>query len=815
MVCPHCVDTLPTDAQVRINQMRALRGMDTTPYRFRHPALPEAQLFTYTTSAQVMRHRRLINDGKQLDAPSIGPRSGPSEPILPRQLPTKSKGPTRLIMGLAGGGLVLLVLILVTVIGGSPSEQTNDEPAIEPDGGIAVPAHQAMRRDYPQRTEQAWPLAADELPIDHPVLAAIAREVIELRSAQLDRAEAAITEGETAKAQDLLARFKLAPHPLLNQIERRDIILREQLADALTQQATPEPISEPKPEPQAPAPRPPAPVLTPPETITDTAPEPAPEPAPATPLPAPAASNPTVIISGASLLLDEDPGWATDGSSLVLNKSNGTVTRTLALSPGAYQVWLAVTKAPDEGRLIVGIAQIQVPLTPPDKAGWLRISTEALTLSAQEELTLSATGNGWQIAALALVMGDSPPNQIEAQEPRFVAPRALPSKAPPAESEIAVTVTPLELVFSGEAIALNATSPGVPTNLPGGIDTVYAPPAAARRELTLKLGGVDASAGGFALLVHPLAERRRLGFGVELRDRSGQRLELPIIPTADSSWQTLLIDTGSLKQAGFNLSDVHRLTLHDTERNLALPFMLGAACVVSGRPPQVADLDLQARALAMPSTRTFQQLLARLAQARGKGAKWYSDLDPQSFHVLVGHQLLTSSWRGAVYDRLEDATGKRPRGLLSALVMHDAWLDDTFMVPRAILDKRFHLVVVATGGIEFATGLSSGQALGNFWDKMLAETIASGILPVVVLGPTKIQAEHQIATEAMWEQLEKLVQRKYPGVPIIDLRSVGPAPYESFGPGQGQTSALLLSNGILEFQGRMDGIQAAVRDKIK
>ncbi len=81
LLCPLCLDRLPGDAKVMVNQMRALRGMAVTTYRYysgRHPRLP---LFTFTTANLVLAHRRKLVHGEDFAAPPLPPPG--SRPRLP------------------------------------------------------------------------------------------------------------------------------------------------------------------------------------------------------------------------------------------------------------------------------------------------------------------------------------------------------------------------------------------------------------------------------------------------------------------------------------------------------------------------------------------------------------------------------------------------------------------------------------------------------------------------------------------------------------------------------------------------------------
>ena len=99
----------------------------------------------------------------------------------------------------------------------------------------------------------------------------------------------------------------------------------------------------------------------------------------------------------------------------------------------------------------------------------------------------------------------------------------------------------------------------------------------------------------------------------------------------------------------------------------------------------------------------------------------------------------------------------------------------------------------------------------NFWEKMIQESIASGILPVVVLGPTKVAPAQQDDCDRMWEELDQLLQSRYATIPVIDLRVVGRAEFSRFGPGQAQLAATLLAESVIELQARLQALRDAAQ----
>ena len=65
VVCPICIDTLPADEQTRVEQMRALGQVESKTYRIKNQDFPNTSLFTFSTSAQLMKHRRSLNRGSR------------------------------------------------------------------------------------------------------------------------------------------------------------------------------------------------------------------------------------------------------------------------------------------------------------------------------------------------------------------------------------------------------------------------------------------------------------------------------------------------------------------------------------------------------------------------------------------------------------------------------------------------------------------------------------------------------------------------------------------------------------------------------
>lgn len=154
MLCPQCVDRLPGDARVMVNQMRALRGMTATTFRFtsvRHPGL---QLFTFTTSALLLAHRRRVVHGEAFEAPPLPPPG--SRPRLPSAAEA-SRGERRGWIAVAVVGAVVVggLSWLLTSSGTKPGRPEPDEnragrPAQAQSQGLVQPATPAVQPAPPR-----------------------------------------------------------------------------------------------------------------------------------------------------------------------------------------------------------------------------------------------------------------------------------------------------------------------------------------------------------------------------------------------------------------------------------------------------------------------------------------------------------------------------------------------------------------------------------------------------------------------------------------------------------------------------------------
>ncbi len=279
LLCPLCLDRLPGDAKVMVNQMRALRGMAATTYRFhsgRHPGLP---LYTFTTATLVLTHLRHQAHGEPFEAPALPPPG--SRPRMPSATEA-ARGDRTGWMAVAG----VSILVITGVI------------------WLLVPA--AKQPPPPQAPQHAAPPVAPVQPVPDPTpaqqpaersAATILTELEERLRRQPDEARSIADEAE-------LLRDRLEPRAVALR-NRADTLVAEALAVHEARRAAQPP---PLPPPDVPKPivlpvEPPAPVMVP---------APAPEPAPVVVQPKP---EPPVVAPVPDPVKPVKPAAAGDGPS--------------------------------------------------------------------------------------------------------------------------------------------------------------------------------------------------------------------------------------------------------------------------------------------------------------------------------------------------------------------------------------------------------------------------------------------------------------------------------------------------------------------
>jgi hypothetical protein len=253
LLCPLCLDRLPGDAKVLVNQMRALRGMAVTTYRFhsgRHPHLP---LFTFTTAALVLAHRRRQVHGLDFDAPPLPPPG--SRPRMPSATEA-ARGDRTGWIAVAGISILLITGVIWLFI-----------PASQP----PKPAPSVAELPVPT------PLPEPAPPVQPPTRNA-ATELTGLETRLRSHPEQARSIADEAE----LLRDRLEPRMVALR-NRADTLVRDALAvvEARKPQLPPPDSVQPKPpEPVLPEPVQPQPVPPPVQPIPVPQPQPQPQPDP-------------------------------------------------------------------------------------------------------------------------------------------------------------------------------------------------------------------------------------------------------------------------------------------------------------------------------------------------------------------------------------------------------------------------------------------------------------------------------------------------------------------------------------------------------
>lgn len=809
LVCPLCVDGLPGEAQVRINRVRAMRGLDAVTYRVPSPLHPQLARYTFTTAGNLVVHRHELADTGRFDAPLL-PASRPA--------PAPAPGPAA---GAAGPGrgrwMAAGAVVAALALGGGALALRGDPPPAVEGPPAATPAVEAAERpakrriDYASGALRAWEEAATDPDCPAEVREAIAGEIIAGRTRALDEAERALTEGDRERAAMLLAEDDLPQHVLFTGLRQRAAGLTRR---AMEPAPGPVPVAAaPEPAPEPPPAAPPAPPAVAPPVVERPAPPAAP---PADGPPAATGSSDRLLIPIADLAeLPDRHDWSARRGGRALRADTGALARTLALAGGRYQAWVRAHGGETAGsvQLVLGATRTPpVALPPARTAAWHRVVAEVELPAGPCTLQVVALGRGASVADVYLAGAGLPgPERAEADA---LAPTWLPDPPPPAEPvEPVARSGPWSPRFADAHPTLDPLHPGsrVPAGLPGNAGPIHESIARARRKhgFALDLAAVDTAGGGLALLVHPMRpDRTRLA--ITLVDADNRRHQLPPSTIDPGRWNTLLVPTAAA--AGQVDADRLRSVLIEDVDALTTSFLLAKVAVARGEAPSEAALELRPPALLPIGYGELDRALAAVALKR-RSRNWRRDLDPARLKVLIGHQLLMGEWdtmaRKGLAEVLREPLRNEelPGRTLQEFVMQDAWLDALFDPPPdkpAVLDpEKHHLVVLCTAGIEFPVGLTEPQAFLNLWTRLIDKCIERGVLPVTVLGPNKVDAADVAEVELLWTHVEGWLRRNRPGLPIIDLRPAKAISYQRFAPGMAQLSVRLLVDGYGELYRRI------------
>ncbi len=805
LVCEMCVDTLPGEAVVRINQVRAMRGLEATTYAVKLAQLPRLQLFSYTTSANVTSHRRKLASDGFYDAPPLPPPAerqrvpAPSSPKIVTDRVARGQLPARTPMLIAAGGtLVILGGIALALALARP------EKKLGPSNGSVteVPSPQPVkamktRLDFSVDPLQAWTQAAQDRECPTLVLQGIGQELVRKRSQQLDDADVAITDRRLDDATALASAMTVPDDIAFRDLSRREKEVRDRVLAARTLATAPVAIT-------------PATVvpLAKPEVLKPEVPKPE--------LANPGAAGQLVLkaddadLSGTKLKLQDLAGVRNVGFwvdptevmrwSLKVNK------------PGRYRVDLfaAIQLGPSDTVLEIGTRQLTASL--PATGAWENFTTTTIGVIelAQGDLPVRlrtkdpATWLPLNLAAITLV----PTTEAETALPLAPTP-----STPPVKPTSGVVITAWNQSFVTGArdkppkeVALDG-SEHLPAGLPGGVTRVFRSnksQALKHHAAFLDLANAPAINGGLVVLVHP-GRNDRNTIIPSLTDAKGTTVKFDPVALPNGEWTTIVLPM--IAANGLDPSQLLTLALEDDQKAAQIPddsgFFIAKAMSVSGRPATAADLGLRSSALLPDPNRmrNLPRLLEILAKNR-KRPNSQKFIEPGRIRFLLGNSSgnKTKEWRSALRKLVEPlAPGKQPNPMMIDLNFTDTWLDALTKGREATFDPQaIHLVVLWTGGDELSAFPDPQQAIAGFWKRRIDQFLDVGILPVVVIGPNQQKAERRAQAEQVWQQFITLPPVRLYSLPVVDLRALPTADDGTWEPATATLASQLVVDGIDE-----------------
>jgi hypothetical protein len=813
LVCQQCVDSLPGEAQVKINQLRAMRGLSATTYTVsmaRHPAL---HLFSFTTAGNITVHRRVVRSDGRFDAPTL-PAGGAPVTAAPAPVPAPApEAPTPAVAALAapprsGRPVAVAALALALCLGGGAAVVLHHggSSASGPTAPPAPPGPVApvkTRFDYSVDPLQGWIQARDDRDCPELVRQAITLELKQRRTQQLDEAELAFKDGRSADAVRLATSLSLPDDIAFRDLRSREDELRKRVADART-------LSLLKAE------TPPAPRPTPPPQLAATTPAGPARPAPAVPpaSEAAAAAGECLKFPGKDLVLEDSAQWKRVHNDLHLNVDAASVRRSILVEGGSYQVWIQVLNRSHDSAIqavIGGLRVKPIEVKSGNRGLWMELLNDGKPGFALPNgsctLEFNASGRGLDFVQIMVYDSSLPaPDQAEhlhPHPPRWGA--TPPSDAPVANATLSWKPHFVQAVKDAQvhALALDG-SVYLPAGWPGGIQGFWRSAKVAvrkRHAMTLDFHDCSSDKGGIALLLHPgRIDRKQLL--VTVYDQGGKSVVLPPFQfNGSGDWEIFTITAmGDLEGA-----QIGSVLLEDDNGADFPPeegFILGKAATCINQAPSAATLALRPPALVRDEHR--QKNLLKLLEAIGRFRKHplAKATDPAKLRLLVGASL-GAEWRAAAKGQLDALLpGRLPAVLTQELVFQDAWLDSLTrgQGQAALLDPQGqHVVMVMSAGTELKAGMTPGQAIDSFWKKRLEQLINNGYLPVAVLGPSLVESDRRGDADKLWGDLEDFIAKQLPGLPMIDLRGTMVGPGGELGSEAQDFAAAMLADGYGEF----------------
>lgn len=790
LVCQMCVDSLPGEAVVRINQVRAMRGLEVTTYLVKRDQAPRLQLFSFTTSANITNHRRKLATDGFFDAPPLPPPAErqrlptPSSPKVVTDRVARGQMPARVPMLIAAGGTVVVLAGIAIAI----ALATPDKKPVVTDNTMSgmptPPPAKAMktRLDYPVDALQAWTQASQDRDCPTLVLQSIAQELIRKRTMQLDDAETALEERRLDDAATLTSALILPDDIAFRELRRRDNDVRTQLRDARTVASVPTPV-----------PTLPTPTPLPPEPI-------APPPVP-TPPPAP----PGVVVTapdGSLRLMAEEA--VIDGTSLSVlargnlkalvnwrNPADAPRWKVQVDKPGNYRIEVRTASANmEECQFLVQagdqrVANLVSPTKSWDKFRLTTLGVIALNTAGEIEIRAGAvepnTWRGLNLATIQLYPTSDPPSPAPAP-PTAPPPAPTPSPDKPVEPAVVLTAWNHGFVTGGrdrppKAVPLDG-SEHVPAGLPGGVTQVSRSgksQALKRHAAFLDLANAPANGGGVVVLIHP-GRNDRNEIVPSLTDGKGTTVKFEAVTLPDDEWTPIVLPVSAA--AGLDASQLVTLALEDGPKAAHIPddagFLIATTVSISGRAPTPDDLGLRTSALLPDPNRlrNLPKLLDILTKSRKK-SNFQKLIEPARVRFLLGDWSKDMGWRTGMRKQLEALVpGKHPNPMMYECPYVDNRLDALTRSKDVLDPSAIQIVVVWTGGEELVTFPEIQTAVTNFWKRRLEQFIEAGILPVVVIGPNFQSAGQRAQADQLWQQFITLPPVRLYGMPVIDLRAL-------------------------------------------
>lgn len=786
LVCPNCVDALPGEAQIRINQFRAVRGLNVTTYRVSLRDHPRLHAYSFTTAANITLHRRELQETGRFEAPLLPPSSPPELATPPPPPPPMRSRPAPAPLAkhfplIAVAVAVVLVAVIVATSGPGPKPPTIARVEAPQ---VIVPVVEARSRiSYDTDPLRAWAEATSDRACPTAVLQAIADQLSALRQQQLDGAEVALRTGNLAEANRLIEALTLPDHLYFRGVQSREAEVATLRLATLSTRPTPPPA--PVRPPEMPVPRP-----EPPPVVAVVAPVEPPKP-PALPPSPPEPSRPVMpspserftLLPELMLLPERGPWQTNEWTAKLEHGDDGVLERNLALAGGRYQLWAFVRSAHNDAWLDFSIGEVRcdrLKVEGNKKETWYRLNPGALVLPAgSQRLRITAHGRWWQIYRIYIAGADQPSPfdqnagwgsplawrmdqrlqgpKVSIWEPRFIdAPASGPIELNPYDEEARIP-------------------PGRPINggtrlFPSQLDRKN------RHRLVLDLAGASTNEGGIVVVVHPRRDDRTQLL-VTLADDAGRTWDPPPLAVQPGRWNTLIIPCNPPANT-IAIDKLKTLTIADPiggPNPLTTPFLLARVVTISDATPSAELLKMRTATLKAPSGTVLDELLSALGRARGKSRQWRKEWNIENVRFLAGSALTTGDAANQLHSGMDEIYGGgkwQDNGGAATLVLDEASLSQFFA--QRLEPDRFHVAIFSFAGIEIPERRREGAAFKELCKALIDASVKKAVLPVMCLGPLRADDDKAGVIRAepddikRWQEIEQLLVR----LPVIDLRHI-------------------------------------------